>query len=102
PGAKKAAPAAAAPADPAAEAPPKPAAAAPVTGLGMAAGAKRPGAKKSTPPAQPTPAEPTPAAAQPESTAETPASDGDRDGGAPTPPVKGLGIARGARPPGKR
>ena len=110
PGAKKAAPAAAAPAPvaeaappaPAEAAPPKPAAAAPVKGLGMAAGAKRPGAKKSTPPAQPTPAEPTPAAAQPESTAETPASDGDGDDSAPTPPVKGLGIARGARPPGKR
>jgi Fe-S oxidoreductase len=118
PGAKKAAPAAAAPTAPAEAAPPapaeaappapaeaappKPAAAAPVKGLGMAAGAKRPGAKKSTPPAEPTPAEPKPAAAQPESTAETPASDGDGDGSAPTPPVKGLGIARGARPPGKR
>jgi Fe-S oxidoreductase len=97
-----AAPTEAAPPAPAEAAPPKPAAAAPVKGLGMAAGAKRPGAKKSTPPAQPTPAEPTPAAAQPESTAETPGSDGDGDGSAPTPPVKGLGIARGARPPGKR
>ncbi len=112
PGAKKGAPAAAAPAAPAEAAPaapteaapPKPAEAAPVKGLGIAAGARRPGAKKSTPPAEPTAAEPTPAAAQPESTAQTPApeGDGDGEGSAPTPPVKGLGIARGARPPGKR
>ena len=104
PGAKKGAPAAAAPAAPTEAAPPKPAEAAPVKGLGIAAGARRPGAKKSTPPAEPTAAEPTPAAEQPESTAQTPApkGDGDGDGSAPTPPVKGLGIARGARPPGKR
>jgi len=100
PGAKKAAPAAAAPAAPAAA--PTPAEAAPVKGLGIAAGARRPGAKKSAPPAEPTAAEPTLAAAQPESTAQTPAPEGDGDASAPTPPVKGLGIARGARPPGKR
>jgi hypothetical protein len=96
PGAKKAAPAAAEPAASAEKA------AKPVTGLGIAAGAKRPGAKKSTPPAQPTPTEPKPEAAQPESTATAPASDADGDGSAPPAPAKGLGIARGAKPPGKR
>ena len=112
PGAQKPSPAAAAPAAPTEAAPaapteaapPKPAAAAPVKGLGIAAGAKRPGAKKSTPPAEPAAAEPTPAAAQPESTARNAGARGRRrrSGSAPTPPVKGLGIARGARPPGKR
>src|SRR5271163_3795240 len=105
PGAKKAAPAAAAaegPAQPAAEAPaePKeaPAAAAPVKGLGIAAGARRPGAKKTaTPASEPPKPEAKP---EPEPSAQT---DGDpAPPAAPAAPVKGLGIARGARPPGKR
>ncbi|UBV15845.1 (Fe-S)-binding protein [Mycolicibacterium fortuitum] len=77
---EEAAPAQAAPA---AEAPAAPAAApAPVKGLGMAGGAKRPGAKKSAAPA---------ASAAP---AEAPA--------APAAPVKGLGIAGGAKRPGAK
>ncbi|WP_431235670.1 heterodisulfide reductase-related iron-sulfur binding cluster [Mycolicibacterium psychrotolerans] len=114
PGAKKAAapaasapaaaPAAEAPAEaPAAEAPAK--AEPPVKGLGIAAGAKRPGAKKSAPaaPAAAAPAAapaeaPEPAAAA-EPKAEEPKEEAPK---AEQPPVKGLGIARGARPPGKR
>ena len=113
PGAKKAAPAAAAaeaPAQPAAEAPaePKeaPAPAAPVKGLGIAAGARRPGAKKAATPASEPPkpeAKPEEAKPEPEPSAQT---DGDPAPppapAAPAAPVKGLGIARGARPPGKR
>ena len=99
PGAKKTA---AAPAEAKAEAPAEPAADAPakaepeVKGLGIAAGAKRPGAKKA--PAAPAPpaAEPAPAAAEPESTATEPAP------AAPEPEVKGLGIAPGARRPGAK
>ncbi|UMB69108.1 4Fe-4S dicluster domain-containing protein [Mycobacterium paraterrae] len=82
--------------------------AAPVKGLGIAAGAKRPGAKKA---AAPTPkpeaapkAESTPepeAKQEPQSTPADTGGNGD-GGGAPAAPVKGLGIARGARPPGKR
>ncbi len=98
PGAKKAAaPAAAAPAAeaPAAEAPAK--AEPEVKGLGIAAGARRPGAKKAPAEAAAPAAEPAAApepAATPEPKAEEPKAD--------EPPVKGLGIARGARPPGKR
>ena len=105
PGAKKTAArapqAAAAP-----EAPPA-APAAPVKGLGIAAGARRPGAKKAADPA-PQPevkpdAEPqakSAAQAQPEPSTQT---DSDpAPPAAPAAPVKGLGIARGARPPGKR
>jgi Fe-S oxidoreductase len=114
PGAKKAAPAAAektetapatdAPAEPAGEAKAPAAPAAPVKGLGIAAGAKRPGAKKAAPAAK-APAQP--AAQQPEASAEPepkpePATQGDGDASPPAAPVKGLGIARGARPPGKR
>ena len=111
PGAKKAAAAPAAQAAPAAEAPaaeaPAPAAeapaapAVPVKGLGIAAGARRPGAKKAAAPAPsaPAPAEEAPAAetapaAQP---APEPAAEPE-----PAVEVKGLGIARGARPPGKK
>lgn len=130
PGAKKAAPAAAAPAAPAAEAPAEAPAAAeapaepakpepPVVGLGIAAGARRPGAKRSAPAAA-APAAPAPAAAEPESTATEPASaavEPEPAAEAPAtpssngsddrvvgdePPVKGLGIAKGARRPGKR
>ena len=122
PGAKKAAPAAPAAktaeapateepeatAAPEAEAPAAPAApAAPVKGLGIAAGAKRPGAKKAAPAAPAAKAAPAPAEQQPEaepaseSTPE-PAEQSDGNGSPPPAPVKGLGIARGARPPGKR
>ncbi|OYN81272.1 heterodisulfide reductase-related iron-sulfur binding cluster [Mycolicibacterium sphagni] len=110
PGAKKApaasAPAAEAPAAaPAVEAPAKPAepvAEPPVKGLGIASGARRPGAKKpaaaaapaEAPAAEPEPAATTEPAAVPEAKAEEPKAD--------APPVKGLGIASGARPPGKR
>ncbi len=107
PGAKKAAPAksgAQAPAEPEApakaeaEAPSKAAPAAPVKGLGIATGAKRPGAKKAAPTAESrTPEQQPGAAPEPE-----PAKDPDGDGAPPAPPVKGLGIARGTRPPGKR
>ncbi|MGO9352284.1 MAG: heterodisulfide reductase-related iron-sulfur binding cluster [Mycobacterium sp.] len=117
PGGKKAstqeAPAAEKPADvePAAEAPAQPEAAAPaapaapVKGLGIAAGAKRPGAKKAAAPA-PAPAkeeEPEAPAPEPEAKPE-PEAEKETDGAAapPAAPVKGLGIARGARPPGKR
>ena len=125
PGAKKAAaaPAAAAPSAPAAEpeaateSPAEPEAkapAAPVKGLGIAAGAKRPGAKKTAaaapePQAEPEAAKPEPESAPaaqasneaPEEPQSKPAEDANGDA-APQPPVKGLGIARGARPPGKR
>jgi Fe-S oxidoreductase len=107
PGAKKAAPPAQpapakedepAAAEPQAAAPAK--AEPPVKGLGIAAGARRPGAKKASPPARPAPAkEDEPAAAEP---AREPAPAAEDNGEAATPPVKGLGIARGARPPGKR
>ncbi|OBI74606.1 heterodisulfide reductase-related iron-sulfur binding cluster [Mycobacterium sp. E740] len=79
-----------------------------VKGLGIAPGARRPGAKKAAPAAQQPPAAPKPAAAQPEpesngesSAAAEPSGADDADKPAP-PPVKGLGIAKGARPPGKR
>ncbi|OBY31242.1 (Fe-S)-binding protein [Mycolicibacter kumamotonensis] len=107
PGAKKAAPAAsAAPAAEAAPAPPaEPAApAAPVKGLGMAAGARKPGAKKpaaapATPAAEPAQAEPAAETATAEEASEaTPQAEAPKE----QPPVKGLGIQRGAKPPGKR
>lgn len=79
----------------------------PVKGLGIAAGARRPGAKKApaaapapaeaaAPAAEPVPSAPEPAAAEPK--AEAPKAEEPKD----EPPVKGLGIAKGARPPGKR
>jgi hypothetical protein len=75
-----------------------------VKGLGIATGAKRPGAKKATAPA-PEPAAPAKEepAAKPEAKPEPEAAN-EPDGQAapPAAPVKGLGIARGARPPGKR
>lgn len=114
PGAKKAAPAAPAQA-PATEAEtPKTAGApatpaAPVKGLGITAGAKRPGAKKATPaaPAAKAEAPAAPSAEQPEAKPEAEAKPESKEqsggnGAAEQPPVKGLGIARGARPPGKR
>ena len=114
PGAKKAAPAAEAPkAEPAADeakAEDKAPAAAPVKGLGIAAGAKRPGAKKAEAPKAEAPkAEAPTAEAQPAEQAEaqpepTPKAEPAKptDGEKAPPAVKGLGIARGARPPGKR
>jgi Fe-S oxidoreductase len=88
---------------PEAKAPPAPAA--PVKGLGIAAGAKRPGAKKAAAPAQPATPEPAPEAKpQPQAKQEPESEPADSDGdqASPPAPVKGLGIARGARPPGKR
>jgi Fe-S oxidoreductase len=95
--------------------------AAPVKGLGIAAGAKRPGAKKAPAAAAPAPepapepdAKPAPESTpEPESKPEPEAKDeaqdkpaegagSDSDDAPPAAPVKGLGIARGARPPGKR
>jgi Fe-S oxidoreductase len=71
-----------------------------VTGLGIAGGAKRPGAKKTArapQPATPVPIQEPAASQEPES---KPAATDKKD--APDAPVKGLGIARSARPPGKR
>ncbi|MGB6513173.1 MAG: (Fe-S)-binding protein, partial [Mycobacterium sp.] len=79
--------------------------AAPVKGLGIAAGAKRPGAKKAAAPAQPATPQPAPEAKpQPQAKQEPESKPADSDGDptSPSTPVKGLGIARGARPPGKR
>jgi Fe-S oxidoreductase len=98
--------------------------AAPVKGLGIAAGAKRPGAKKAAPaaeakapeakapeaeaPEEEAPeAQPEPAEQQAEAKSEPepksePAQQTNGDEAPPAQPVKGLGIARGARPPGKR
>ena len=114
PGAKKAAaPTQSAPAaqpeaksEPAA-APEAKAPAAPAKGLGIAAGAKRPGAKKAAPAAQPAAPKPEPEATpepQSQDAPESTSTPKDKDGEtkAPAAPVKGLGIARGARPPGKR
>ena len=104
PGAKSAAPAEPASAPVAASAAPTAPAAEPaVKGLGMAAGAKRPGAKTATPAAEPAPAAATvapatePAAEAPAAAESAPAAAADD-----APPVKGLGMAKGARPPGKR
>ncbi|ABK73825.1 Fe-S oxidoreductase [Mycolicibacterium smegmatis] len=84
----------AAPAEPAKPEPP-------VVGLGIAAGARRPGAKKAAakPAAAPAPAAEKPAeqAAEPEKPAEKPAEPEK-----PEPPVVGLGIKPGAKRPGKR
>jgi Fe-S oxidoreductase len=113
PGAKKSAPASAegaqkapapaAPAEAPAETPKtEPVAQQPVKGLGIAAGARRPGAKKA--PAAPAPAA-EPAAVPAESASAAPEQQQPVEEKAPqtdAPPVKGLGIARGARPPGKR
>ncbi|MGA9611724.1 MAG: (Fe-S)-binding protein, partial [Mycobacterium sp.] len=60
-----------------------------VTGLGIAGGAKRPGAKKAAPKAE---------ATQSPSTSEQPAAEAK----APAAPVKGLGIAGGAKRPGAK
>jgi hypothetical protein len=103
PGAKKSAPVTAETATPVAEATATAepvaeltATAQPVKGLGIAAGTKRPGAKKSAP-SSATPAESVAdQAPTPEPASEPPAAPVN------APEVKGLGIAKGARPPGKR
>jgi len=75
-----------------------------VKGLGIAAGARRPGAKKA-PAATPAPAaKPAPepeAAPEPEPAAPSD-SNGETRVVGEEPPVKGLGIAKGARRPGRR
>ena len=103
----------------------KPAAAAPVKGLGIAGGAKRPGAKKAAPAAEPKPTateppvkglgiaagarrpgskKPGPPAAPAPAAEPTTSVEASSEGNGETQaaPPKGLGIARGARPPGKR
>jgi Fe-S oxidoreductase len=102
PGAKKAA-------APASDASATAAPAAPAKGLGLAAGAKKPGAKKAAAPAAEakteTSTQPAPAEAEQKAEAEPkpePTEQSDGVAGPPAAPVKGLGIARGARPPGKR
>ncbi|MFY2861056.1 heterodisulfide reductase-related iron-sulfur binding cluster [Mycobacterium sp. THU-M104] len=79
--------------------------AAPVKGLGIAAGAKRPGAKKAAPATQ-AQAQAQAQEKAPDSVENNPQNKPEaKPGNEPetsAPPVKGLGIARGARPPGKR
>jgi len=73
-----------------------------VKGLGIAPGARRPGAKKAAAAPAVQPAQPKP---QPEAASEpapAPESSSEGNGEPAAPPVKGLGIAKGARPPGKR
>ncbi|MFA4080981.1 (Fe-S)-binding protein [Mycobacteroides salmoniphilum] len=116
PGAKKAAPGTApvAPAaeptsEPEAAAPSAPAEAAapatpepPVKGLGIATGARRPGAKKAAPAAATPAPEPEQPASTPEPAAAAPKEEAPEANPAPEPPVKGLGMAPGARRPGRR
>ena len=76
-----------------------------VKGLGIAAGARRPGSKKPSAAERPktdsAPTQPAAPAPAPEpGTRAEPSSEGN--GETPAPPVKGLGIAKGARPPGRR
>ncbi|WP_408632938.1 (Fe-S)-binding protein [Mycolicibacterium mengxianglii] len=84
----------------------------PVKGLGIAAGARRPGAKKApaaAPPAEPAakaeaPSEPEPETPSEPSEPAKPVAEGNDEARVvgDEPPVKGLGIAKGARRPGKR
>src|SRR3984957_14345208 len=100
PGAKKAAPKAEAAQAPSAteeKAPEAKAPAAPAKGLGLAAGAKRPGAKKAA--AKPEAAAQSARADQPEAKSEPAAVP---EAKAPAAPVKGLGIAAGAKRPGAK
>ena len=100
PGAKKAAPKAEAAQAPSAteeKAPEAKAPAAPAKGLGLAAGAKRPGAKKTA--AKPEAAAQSAPAQQPEAKSEPAAAP---EAKAPAAPVKGLGIAAGAKRPGAK
>ncbi|OBK72007.1 Fe-S oxidoreductase [Mycobacterium sp. 1274761.0] len=76
-----------------------------VKGLGIAAGARRPGAKKAAAAPAAKPAEPQPEAQSEPSNSATDDGNGNGSGSGndkPAPAVKGLGIAKGARPPGKR
>ncbi len=111
PGAKKATAPAVAPAEAKAEAPAEPAGEAPaapakpepeVKGLGIAAGARRPGAKRAPTAPATKPVEPQPEPEDNGESAPAPEPSGEGDGQEKAPPVKGLGIAKGARPPGKR
>jgi Fe-S oxidoreductase len=73
-----------------------------VKGLGIATGARRPGAKKA--PATPA-AKPAAPQQEPQTDGESgaaPEPSGEGNGEQQAPPVKGLGLAKGARPPGKR
>src|ERR1700727_2353921 len=100
PGANKAAPKAEAAQAPSAteeKAPEAKAPAAPAKGLGLAAGAKRPGAKKAA--AKPEAAAQSAPADQPEAKSEPAAVP---EAKAPAAPVKGLGIAAGAKRPGAK
>jgi Fe-S oxidoreductase len=92
---------------------PEPAAAAPasaapepeVKGLGIAPGARRPGAKRTAaaPTVKPAAPQPKPEADGESAAAPEPSNEGNGEQPARVePPVKGLGIAKGARPPGKR
>ena len=88
-----------------------------VKGLGIAPGARRPGAKKASstssaptaapksepeePAAEESPAEPA-ADSEPQTTAANGSGNGEARIVGDEPPVKGLGIAKGARRPGKR
>jgi Fe-S oxidoreductase len=99
PGAKKTPPAPAEPGSTATE--PSSSAAEPeVKGLGIAPGARRPGAKKAPTAPKPAAPQPEPATGGESDAAPEPSAEGN--GETPAPPVKGLGIAKGARPPGKR
>jgi Fe-S oxidoreductase len=106
PGAKKAAPAPAEPASTATEPtstatePATTAAEPEVKGLGIAPGARRPGAKKAPAATKPAAPQPEPVSEGESNAAPEPSADGNSE--KPAPPVKGLGIAKGARPPGKR
>jgi Fe-S oxidoreductase len=73
-----------------------------VKGLGIAAGARRPGAKKTAPAPATKPAAPQQESKSDGESAATPEPSGEGNGVTPATPVKGLGIAKGARPPGKR
>ncbi|MCG5432107.1 4Fe-4S dicluster domain-containing protein [Mycobacterium sp. MYCO198283] len=81
-----------------------------VKGLGIAAGARRPGAKKAASGEPKTELAPAPTAEQSDAAGAQSDAQAEADGGSagngeapkPEPPVKGLGIARGVRPPGKR
>jgi len=100
PGAKKATPKAEAAQAPSAteeKAPEAKAPAAPAKGLGLAAGAKRPGAKKTA--AKPEAAAQSAPAEQPEAKSEPAVVP---EAKAPAAPVKGLGIAAGAKRPGAK
>ncbi|ORB31506.1 4Fe-4S dicluster domain-containing protein [Mycolicibacterium parafortuitum] len=80
-----------------------------VKGLAIAKGARRPGAKKAAAPAAPAaeaPAAEAPAEPEPQAPAE-PSGNGSSGSGddrvvGDEPPVKGLGIAKGARRPGRK